>query len=60
MKSNYNPNLNLNDQKKSPTKEDLLKFGTFYKNDTNGNQIYQYFNNFYGIVGDKILKIRMK
>ena len=43
-----------------PTIEELLKFGVFYKNDNSGNPIYQYYNIFYGIVGDKILKVRMK
>jgi len=43
-----------------PTKEELLKFGVFYKNDNRGNQIYKYYDSYYGIVGDKILKVRMK
>lgn len=43
-----------------PTMEELLKFGVFYKNDNIGNPIYRYYDSFYGIVGDKISKVRMK
>lgn len=47
-------------KKPLPTKEELLKFGEFFSNDDAGHPTYFYDHFLYGIVDDKILKVRIK